>query len=70
MHACIGYARRHDEAKHVQAWFAAGVFCMLPIPISIFDIAQHLRHWWVNMAGRYLLCGLLPQYVCLFSPRA
>jgi hypothetical protein len=29
----------------VQAWFVAGVFVCLAVPLTLWDIAQHLRHW-------------------------
>lgn len=37
----------HDRGAqpHVQAWFAAGVFISLAVPLSVWDVAQHLRHW-------------------------
>ncbi len=30
---------------HVQAWFVAGVFVCLAIPMTVWDVAQHLTHW-------------------------
>lgn len=35
-----------DAATYVQAWFIAGVFVFIAVPISIFDVAQHMRHWY------------------------
>eukprot|EP00039_Didymoeca_costata_P017871 m.331203 g.331203 ORF g.331203 m.331203 type:complete len:396 (-) comp16672_c0_seq1:335-1522(-) len=35
---------QHAE-PHVQAWFTAGVFVSLAVPITVWDVAQHLRHW-------------------------
>lgn len=29
-----------------QAWFIAGVFVGIAVPISIWDVAQHMRHWY------------------------
>lgn len=29
----------------MQAWFVAGVFVCLAVPLTLWDIAQHLRHW-------------------------
>eukprot|EP00730_Choanoeca_flexa_P013965 TRINITY_DN5923_c0_g1_i1.p1 TRINITY_DN5923_c0_g1~~TRINITY_DN5923_c0_g1_i1.p1 ORF type:complete len:438 (+),score=86.53 TRINITY_DN5923_c0_g1_i1:103-1416(+) len=37
--------RRNHQETHVQAWFAAGVFVALAVPMTLWDIALHLRHW-------------------------
>eukprot|EP00053_Salpingoeca_punica_P007260 m.66775 g.66775 ORF g.66775 m.66775 type:complete len:441 (+) comp14069_c0_seq1:148-1470(+) len=34
-----------DQERHVQAWFVAGVFVCLAIPITVWDIAEHFRHF-------------------------
>lgn len=36
---------RHNAQPHVVAWFCAGVFVCLAVPMSIWDVAQHLRHY-------------------------
>eukprot|EP00050_Salpingoeca_kvevrii_P016057 m.52223 g.52223 ORF g.52223 m.52223 type:complete len:400 (+) comp6676_c0_seq2:229-1428(+) len=35
----------HGTQTHVQAWFAAGVFVCLAVPMSVWDVAQHFRHY-------------------------
>eukprot|EP00051_Salpingoeca_urceolata_P013333 m.167184 g.167184 ORF g.167184 m.167184 type:complete len:413 (+) comp17765_c0_seq4:315-1553(+) len=35
----------HHYETHVKAWFAAGVFVCLAVPISVWQIAQHFAHW-------------------------
>eukprot|EP00054_Salpingoeca_dolichothecata_P025064 m.172952 g.172952 ORF g.172952 m.172952 type:complete len:307 (-) comp25232_c0_seq1:396-1316(-) len=37
--------RQDHQQTHVQAWFVAGIFVCLAVPISIWDVALHLHHW-------------------------
>ena len=34
---------RYHQATHVQAWFAAGIFVALAVPMTLWDVAMHLR---------------------------
>lgn len=35
----------HRTEKHVIAWFVAGICTALTVPITVWDVAQHLTHW-------------------------
>ena len=43
---------KHSEA-HVIAWFIAGIFVLATIPISLWDISQHLAHYTQPDLQRY-----------------
>jgi hypothetical protein len=44
-----------DAESHTYAWFSAFVFVCLAVPISIWDIAQHLRYWHNPTLQRYIV---------------
>src|SRR5579872_2562180 len=52
--AWILYSRVHEE-KHIVAWFVAGVFALLTIPISCFGMILHLNHYTKPHIQRYIL---------------
>jgi len=37
--------RKHDYAVHYQAWFIAGVFVILSVSASIYEVAMHLEYY-------------------------
>eukprot|EP00037_Helgoeca_nana_P005894 m.54917 g.54917 ORF g.54917 m.54917 type:complete len:477 (+) comp16829_c0_seq1:53-1483(+) len=47
------YTNKH--APHVIAWFSAGVFVSLAVPISIFQVAQHLQNYFNPELQRYII---------------
>ena len=36
---------RHGYERHFVAWFVAGVFVLLAIPISVYGVAVHIEHY-------------------------
>lgn len=51
--------RHNDKELHVQAWFIAGVFMCLSIPLTFYDISQHFRHWNQPDLQKYIVRILL-----------
>lgn len=39
------YMRQQNYATHAIAWFIAGVFVLLALPISMFEVQQHLENY-------------------------
>ncbi|EGD81930.1 hypothetical protein PTSG_02616 [Salpingoeca rosetta] len=46
---------RHNQETHVIAWFVAGVFVCLAVPMTIWDVAMHLKHWNNPMLQRHII---------------
>jgi hypothetical protein len=44
-HLIVVVVDRYHQQTHVQAWFAAGVFVAVAVPLTLWDVAMHLRHW-------------------------
>ncbi|XP_067301496.1 transmembrane protein 184C-like [Pseudorasbora parva] len=42
---CVWELRRAEVGTHTKAWFIAGVFVCMTIPISLWGILQHLVHY-------------------------
>ena len=55
---------KRDFKQHVVAWFVAGVFVLLSVPISLFAILMHLNHWEQPELQRYCIriLGMVPVY--------
>lgn len=47
--------RKHGEQTHVQAWFASGVFVLLAVPMTVYEVAQHLSNWYNPLLQRYIV---------------
>jgi len=41
----LNWLNNHDYETHELAWFAAGSFVFLTIPVSMWEIAEHLHHY-------------------------
>ena len=52
---CILYVIEKKAEKHVIAWFVAGLFVLLTIPISLYDILQHVVHYTQPDLQRYYI---------------
>jgi len=50
--------------KHILAWYTAGIFCCLAVPISVHEIFQHLLCYEVPRLQRYVvrILWLVPIY--------
>ena len=46
---------RKDYEKHVMAWFIAGIFVLLSIPVSIGEVFLHLSHFTNPKLQRYVI---------------
>ena len=42
---CLIELTKHDAPGYVQAWFIGGIFVMISVPISLWDILQHLVYY-------------------------
>ncbi len=40
---------------HVVAWAVAGLFVCLAVPLTIWDAAQHMRHWHNPLLQPYIV---------------
>lgn len=53
---CIWVLRESlDQDLHIIAWFVAGIFALLTLPISAFGIILHLNHYNKPIIQRYIL---------------
>ena len=46
---------RHDMHPHFIAWFVAGVFVLLAVPITFYEVAQHLEHYRAPRLQRHVI---------------
>ncbi|TFK16192.1 lipopolysaccharide-responsive and beige-like anchor protein [Platysternon megacephalum] len=42
---CVWELQKLEVGIHTKAWFIAGIFLLMTIPISLWDILQHLVHY-------------------------
>ncbi|RVE76088.1 hypothetical protein OJAV_G00005270 [Oryzias javanicus] len=42
---CIWELQKSGVGTHIKAWFIAGIFVLMTIPISLWGILQHLVHY-------------------------
>ncbi|XP_030631717.1 transmembrane protein 184C-like [Chanos chanos] len=42
---CVWELQKAEVGTHTKAWFIAGVFVFMTIPVSLWDILQHLVHY-------------------------
>lgn len=42
---CVWELHKQDASTHVEAWFVAGIFVFLTVPISLWGILQHLVNY-------------------------
>lgn len=58
--------RLHEDRyeKHIIAWFSAGFFVILAVPLSFYEIVQHLRHYNQPFLQRYVvrILWMVPLY--------
>ncbi|XP_061163938.1 transmembrane protein 184C-like [Saccostrea echinata] len=52
---CVVELNREGAPKHVQAWFAGGIFVMMAIPISLWGILQHLVNYTQPNLQRHII---------------
>lgn len=45
----------HDMHPHFIAWFVAGVFVLLAVPITFYEVAQHLEHYRAPRLQRHVI---------------
>ena len=46
---------RYKDSLHNVGWFIAGVFVCLAVPLSVFDIAQHLHNFQSTTTQKYVI---------------
>eukprot|EP00056_Hartaetosiga_gracilis_P007562 m.109820 g.109820 ORF g.109820 m.109820 type:complete len:604 (+) comp12740_c0_seq2:13-1824(+) len=46
---------KHGEELHVIAWFVSGIFVSLAIPMTLWDVAMHLRNWHNPRLQRHII---------------
>lgn len=51
----IDYTISGKQEKHVVAWYSAGVFVMLAVPISLYEIFMHLAHYYAPELQRFVV---------------
>lgn len=52
---CIWELIRKGAEYHVIAWFVAGVFCLLAVPISVGEVVLHLYSWTNPRLQKYVV---------------
>ena len=52
---CVVEATRKDPPKHSKAFVIGGVFVFLAIPISLWEIIQHLVHYTKPYLQKYYI---------------
>ena len=50
---------RHDMQPHFIAWFVSGVFVLLALPITFYEVAQHLENYRMPRLQRHVVRILL-----------
>merc|ERR1719272_303091 len=61
--ACIGVIvpwgfielERNNKQRQTEFWFAGGLFVLVTIPLSVWDVAMHLRHYENPKLQRYII---------------
>ena len=46
---------RNRRAAHFIAWFVAGVFVLLAVPITFYEVAQHLENYRMPRLQRHVI---------------
>lgn len=52
---CVIELNKEGKPKHVQAWFAGGIFVMCAVPISLWGILQHLINYTQPNLQRHII---------------
>lgn len=52
---CILEVANHEKDKHVKAWFTGGVFTLLAVPISLWEILMHVINYTQPHLQKYII---------------
>jgi hypothetical protein len=52
---CIVEVTNHQKDKHVKAWFAGGVFTLMAVPISLWEIILHVINYTQPHLQKYII---------------
>ncbi|XP_053399319.1 transmembrane protein 184C-like [Mercenaria mercenaria] len=52
---CIVEVTNHQKDKHVKAWFTGGVFTLLAVPISLWEIILHVINYTQPHLQKYII---------------
>lgn len=56
---CIVEVTNKNKDKHVKAWFTGGVFVLLAVPISLWEIILHVINYTKPHLQKYII-----RYMC------
>ena len=60
----LDFYQRGTAKAHVIVWFSTGIFVILATTVSVFDISQHLNHWFCPGLQKYVvrIMWMVPVY--------
>lgn len=52
---CAVKFQQNGTSPHMQAWFTGGMFVLMALPITFWEITQHLVHYNKPYLQRYII---------------